>query len=71
MGAAVTRAIFEDELLPARTAQVVETFIAVLLLKGILTPEEAEVIRNGGNPDFADIAQEPAPPLSGVPTGGA
>lgn len=71
MGAAVTRALFEDELLPARTAEVVETLVALLLFKGHITPAEAEVARNGGTRNFADIAQPPAPDNSGVPTGGA
>lgn len=67
----MTRTIFDDALLPARTAEVVETLIVLLLSKGIITPEEAEVVRNGGTRDFADLAQPPAEPMSGVPLEGA
>ena len=49
----------------------IETLIALLLFKGTITPAEAEVVRNGGSRNFADLAQPPAAPLSGVPTGGA
>lgn len=71
MGVAVARPIFEDELLASRTAEVVDTLTALLLYKGLITPDEAEVVRNGGRRNVANIAQPPAPPLSGVPTGGA
>lgn len=71
LGASMTREVFDDPLLPARTAEVVETLIALLLFKGHITPAEAEVVRNGGTRDFADIAQEPAEPMSGVPMEGA
>jgi hypothetical protein len=67
----MAREIFEDQLQAARAAEVADTLVALMLFKGVITPAEAEVVRNGGNRNFADIAQPPAPPLSGLPTGGA
>lgn len=57
--------------LPASTDDRMDALIALLLFKGAITPAEAEVIRNGGTRNFADLAQEPAEPNSGIPTGGA